>query len=286
MQVEFRKKMSKLSIIFYIILGIISVIIIISHINIVVIQNSDSLRINLAGRQRMLIQKMTKEILQYSIGLTEREEIENTISAFVLTHNSLFGGGNAPIDLNFQIFTELPKMENSETKVQLDKILQLWKPFYEQILLYLSQINSSSLNYIIRNNDIILNEIDTVVYMMQDTGEGNNRHINSILYFIYSISIILFAVLLLNKRKQLKSAVIHIDKLEKILQICSKCKKVRTPDSPSEKKESWVQIESYIEKRSESKFSHGICPTCAEELYGKEDWFDLGDSIDQTDDDK
>jgi hypothetical protein len=30
----------------------------------------------------------------------------------------------------------------------------------------------------------------------------------------------------------------------------------------------WTRIESYIRSHSEAEFSHGICPDCAEKLYG------------------
>jgi len=35
----------------------------------------------------------------------------------------------------------------------------------------------------------------------------------------------------------------------------------------------WNQIEGYIQTHSDAQFSHGICPECSDELYGKEDWY-------------
>lgn len=58
---------------------------------------------------------------------------------------------------------------------------------------------------------------------------------------------------------------IHI--LEGLLPICSCCKKIRDDQGY------WNQIESYIEKHSEARFSHGICEECAEKLYGDTKWF-------------
>lgn len=49
--------------------------------------------------------------------------------------------------------------------------------------------------------------------------------------------------------------------LEGMLPVCSSCKKVRDADG------AWHQIEAYIHGRSDAKFSHGICPECAEKLY-------------------
>lgn len=55
--------------------------------------------------------------------------------------------------------------------------------------------------------------------------------------------------------------------LKGLLPICASCKKIRND------KGYWVQIESYIQKHSDAKFSHGICQECQEKLYGEEDWF-------------
>ncbi len=35
----------------------------------------------------------------------------------------------------------------------------------------------------------------------------------------------------------------------------------------------WQQIEQYIESKSDAQFSHGICPECAEKLYGDSKWY-------------
>ncbi len=48
----------------------------------------------------------------------------------------------------------------------------------------------------------------------------------------------------------------HMQKLEGLLPICSYCKKIRSENND------WSFMETYIEKRSEAKFSHSICPDC------------------------
>jgi hypothetical protein len=44
---------------------------------------------------------------------------------------------------------------------------------------------------------------------------------------------------------------------------CSSCKKIR------DDKGFWNQLEHYIYEHSEATFTHGVCPECAEKLYGK-----------------
>jgi len=60
---------------------------------------------------------------------------------------------------------------------------------------------------------------------------------------------------------QLKDAIGQVRVLRGLLPICSSCKKIRDEHGI------WNQLEAYIDKRSEAKFSHGICPDCAGKLY-------------------
>jgi AmiR/NasT family two-component response regulator len=61
--------------------------------------------------------------------------------------------------------------------------------------------------------------------------------------------------------KELEKALSEIKTLRGILPICASCKKIR------DDKGYWNQIESYICKHSEAKFSHSICLECAKKLY-------------------
>lgn len=73
--------------------------------------------------------------------------------------------------------------------------------------------------------------------------------------------------LLKKKIDELEKALTHIIKLEGILPICSNCKKIRLENTDPKNQENWMQIESYISRRSEARFSHGICPECLKKLY-------------------
>jgi PAS domain S-box-containing protein len=67
---------------------------------------------------------------------------------------------------------------------------------------------------------------------------------------------------------ELQEATQNIKNLKGLLPICAGCKKIK------DDKGEWEHIESYIKQRSDTEFSHGLCPNCAKELYGDEDWFD------------
>lgn len=79
-------------------------------------------------------------------------------------------------------------------------------------------------------------------------------------------SCILLGLLIIHNRL-IEKALKRIDRLESILPICANCKKIRIPNSDPNKKESWQPIESYITKKTSTRFTHGICPGCASALY-------------------
>ena len=59
---------------------------------------------------------------------------------------------------------------------------------------------------------------------------------------------------------ELKEALISVKQLGGLLPICSYCKKIRDDQNY------WQQVEAYVGKHSEAKFSHSICPQCYEEI--------------------
>jgi len=60
---------------------------------------------------------------------------------------------------------------------------------------------------------------------------------------------------------KLKEDLADVKKLSGLLPICASCKKIRNEEG------NWNQIEEYLRDRSEVKFSHGVCPECAKNLY-------------------
>ncbi|OGW44199.1 MAG: hypothetical protein A2X57_10370 [Nitrospirae bacterium GWD2_57_8] len=60
---------------------------------------------------------------------------------------------------------------------------------------------------------------------------------------------------------ELQQALSDVRKLSGMLPICMSCKKIR------DDKGYWNQIEEYISEHTETEFSHGLCPECAQKLY-------------------
>jgi len=50
--------------------------------------------------------------------------------------------------------------------------------------------------------------------------------------------------------------------LKGLLPICSFCKSIRNESGE------WEHLEGFISRRSETQFSHGLCPSCLETHYG------------------
>ncbi|MBI2408801.1 MAG: tetratricopeptide repeat protein [Gemmatimonadetes bacterium] len=63
---------------------------------------------------------------------------------------------------------------------------------------------------------------------------------------------------------ELRAALADVRTLSGLIPICASCKKVRDDQGY------WNSVESYISSHSDARFSHGICHTCAVELYGEE----------------
>ncbi len=62
-------------------------------------------------------------------------------------------------------------------------------------------------------------------------------------------------------RRKMSQLIEELRVLRGILPICSNCQKIRND------KGYWSELELYIENHAGVKFSHGLCPECAQKLY-------------------
>ena len=63
------------------------------------------------------------------------------------------------------------------------------------------------------------------------------------------------------RNRELANQFYQIKALRGLIPICANCKQVRNDEGY------WEQIESYIERNSDTTFTHGICPECTKKLY-------------------
>ena len=64
--------------------------------------------------------------------------------------------------------------------------------------------------------------------------------------------------------RELQDALAEVRELQKILPICSYCRNIRDDENY------WQTVESYIAQHTNTRFSHGICPACYENVIGSE----------------
>ena len=124
-------------------------------------QKSNGVVINLAGRQRMLSQKMAKEALAVAEGKKDFSDLKETASLFNTTLEGLIHGNSE---------LKIPPTENETILSQLDKVKDLWTPFFESIKLVGSN-NPKEVergkDYILESNEKLLSEMNKAVKMFE-----------------------------------------------------------------------------------------------------------------------
>jgi signal transduction histidine kinase len=157
-------------------------------------QDHDSVVINLAGRQRMLSQKMTKEILFFSQGIFPPEKVLKPLTY----------GGKAPLDLVQTKFTTLPAPVSKAVVAQLKKVESIWRPFSENAKRYLKEKRASSLAHLKDSNVLLLEEMNKAVFLMDEEAAGKVSSLRKVLLWGSAVLSILFLLTLLIVRKNVQ----------------------------------------------------------------------------------
>jgi hypothetical protein len=101
------------------------------------------------------------------------------------------------------------------------------------------------------------NEIlDIPHYVFNDSPTLYSQRVGEIIIELVIFFIVTTIQILLFKRLNNQIKV-----LEGFIPICANCKKIRNTE------DQWEQMEKYISQHSFARFSHGICPDCARQLY-------------------
>lgn len=174
-------------------------------------QSEDGLAINMAGRQRMLSQKMSKEIFyNYALEKPDVSSLKKTKELFGKSLEVLMHGGTFQTDLAGKQFQNAKAMSTkSKTYTQLQKVHQLWIPFEKSVdSLIANPSNPTAKEYVAQNNLALLKNMNKAVMMLQKENQKKiqdlselqkqNRNI-AIALFIISISIVLFILKALQK---------------------------------------------------------------------------------------
>jgi len=138
--------------------------------------------VNIAGRQRMLSQRMSKEALLVALDVdaaTNRENLNSTMTLFATSHAGLIGG-----DSNM----DLPGTENECILAQMSKVEGLWVQFSEILTAIVQggEITADMLGKIAELNPTLLAEANAAVQLFVASsptctpeGDGNPNGNNS-----------------------------------------------------------------------------------------------------------
>ena len=152
----------------------------------------DALVINIAGKERMLTQKISKNIfyLYHNRTNTSFSELDSAIIEFIYNLNSLKNGNN---------LTGIQKAPTDLIAKQISKVDILWSSFYLNINDFRTQIinRDTSNEMLLRNivssiyntNTNLLNEVDKLVFMYTLHSEKKAEYIKYIQY-IFGLMII------------------------------------------------------------------------------------------------
>lgn len=165
-------------------------------------QADDGLVVNLAGRQRMLSQKLTKEAMQLGNAAVSnqatkvtglRDAVRATSRVFEATLFALRDGGPAPTNLEMTKMRDMAAPKSEEVRHQLEVVAGLWTPFKANIekLLQSSGTDVVALDAIASTEDKLLTEMNGAVVLMQAQSEAKVK----MLYWIQSLAFALGVLL-------------------------------------------------------------------------------------------
>ncbi|MDX2509708.1 MAG: methyl-accepting chemotaxis protein [Desulfobacterales bacterium] len=187
-------------------------------------QKADGLVINLAGRQRMLSQKMSKEVLLYTIATDNRQKekllnsLSNTVKVFDITLLSLADSGKAPLSLDLNgKYADLPK-STGPAQSQLAVVKAIWQKFSKNMKAILLKQGEPAipLQYIIDNNVILLQEMNNAVEMLQKSAEKKVHRLITFQIFGLFIGVILMVTSILQINGIIKNLLQSSDTAQKM----------------------------------------------------------------------
>lgn len=132
--------------------------------------NDLSKSINLAGKQRMLTQKMSKEAILVALDVDKITNLENLKKSHDLFAKTLKGLEHGDDELQFAA------MKKPKITKQLKKVQKLWEPFSAKIVeIYDSgMVTDEQVSYIATHNLPLLKEMNKAVKFFETAAAGSN----------------------------------------------------------------------------------------------------------------
>ena len=146
----------------------------------------DSLSVNIAGKERMLTQKMAKNVFySYQTKKADFIELDKAVSEFEFGLNTLKHGND---------LLGIKSAPTESIKEQISKVELLWSSFKKNIEQFKQghiseneQLKESSVKFISQTNNELLNEVDTMVSMFTKYSEEKTNFIKKFQYIAMGV---------------------------------------------------------------------------------------------------
>jgi len=130
-----------------------------------------AITINLSGKQRMLTQKISKEVMLLKLGIDKENTIKYLKASSALFDKTLKGLIAGDSDL------KLVPTKNKKIQAKLQEVKKLWEPFYSRVKdIYNNKASNSKFKYIEKSNLKLLKTMNQAVFMYAKLGDkGSNK---------------------------------------------------------------------------------------------------------------
>ena len=152
---------------------------VVTEVLVTTMKESDGLVINLSGRQRMLSQKMTKELLIFwddfknanTVNHELQDQVTVTADVFDTTLKALINGGQAPLlPTRGAPTAEVPPAAGEALK-QLQKVQDIWEDFRTQVFAVRDKQDKAAMKYVLDMNTKLLGAMNEGVLLLQKQSE-------------------------------------------------------------------------------------------------------------------
>ena len=178
----------------------------------------DAMIINIAGKQRMLTQNISKNIFYlYSNPKSSQNELDSSIEEFIYNLESLKGGNS---------LGKLKEAPNIQIDRQMLQIEYLWSIFYQNIVKFKELIHNNTnqkelqniVNIIYETNPELLYEVDALVSLHTINSEQKIRFLKNSQYFFAILILFLIIYSFLELKTMEKNALKFIEESKKVME--------------------------------------------------------------------
>ncbi|MFP7755844.1 methyl-accepting chemotaxis protein [Thermodesulfobacteriota bacterium B35] len=184
-------------------------------------QKSDGLIINLAGRQRMLSQKLAKDLLEFQLARERtgqadpklERKVRDTMEIFHRTLKGLIQGGALPLTLDPASGKTAPvEGVTGQALQQLKVVDKLWNQYMADVKTVLAggRDADEALQKVMDNNPALLQEMNRAVTLLQQNAESSVTLLKTIQLILIGAGLVVIILAFL----VLRSVIQRLDKIQ------------------------------------------------------------------------